>query len=103
MGHDTKSAVNLDSLHGDVVVATLTISLSRAGMMSLSGSITDEHYIAYMLETATQYMRGYHAKQKLGERSPIIVPAHDTALTGTPHEKLLLAARHEIADAMAGK
>ena len=92
----------LDDLHGDTVVATLTITMTRAGVMSLAGSITDEHYIAAMLETASQYMKDYHAKQKLGQRSSIIVPAYDTALVGTPHEKRLLAARDELSDAMVG-
>jgi hypothetical protein len=90
----------LDDLHGDTIVASLTIQMSRAGNMSLAGSITDEAYIQFMLETALQYMKGYHAKQKLGKRSPILVPAYDTALVGTPEEKKLLAARHELSDAM---
>jgi len=91
----------LDDIHGDTVVASLTIQMTRAGMMSLAGSITDEKYIQFMLETALQYMKGYHAQQKLGRRSPILVPAHDTALVGTPEEKKLLAARDALANAMA--
>lgn len=95
--------VNLDDLHGDTVVATLTINLTRAGVMSLAGSITDEKYVLFMLDTARDYMKSYHAQQKLGLRSPILVPAHDTALVGTPEEKKLLAARHELANAMDGR
>lgn len=90
----------LDDIHGDTVVATLTISVTRAGNMSLAGSLTDEAYIQFMLETALQYMKGYHAQQKLGNRSAILVPAHDTALVGTPEEKRLLAARDELSNAM---
>ena len=97
------TAQTLDDLHGDTVVATLTISVTRAGNMSLAGSITDEAYIQFMLETALQYMKGYHAQQKLGNRSAILVPAHDTALVGTPEEKRLLEARHELANAMDGR
>ena len=89
------TAQTLDDLHGDTVVATLTISVTRAGNMSLAGSITDEAYI--------QFMKGYHAQQKLGNRSAILVPAHDTALVGTPEEKRLLEARHELANAMDGR
>jgi hypothetical protein len=92
----------LDDLHGDTTVASITVSLSRDGNMSIAGSITDEHYILYMLDTARDYMRNYHQRQKLGERSSIIVHANDTALVGTPQEKALLAARDELSDAMAG-
>lgn len=92
----------LDDLHGDTCVAQITISLARSGVMRVEGSITDEKFVAYMLDTARDTLRNYHAKQKLGERSPIIVPAYDTALVGTPEEKALLAARHELADAMKG-
>lgn len=92
-------AATLDDLHGDTVVATINISLCRSGMMRIDGSITDEAFTLYMLDTARETMVGYHAKQKLGMRSPILVPAYDTALVGTPEEKQLLAARHELADA----
>lgn len=71
--------------------------------MRIAGSITDEKFVAYMLDTARETLKGYHAKQKLGQRSPIVVPAYDTALVGTPEEQRLLAARHELADAMAGR
>jgi hypothetical protein len=98
----TKDAVTLDALHGDTVVATITITLARSGLMRIDGSITDEKFTAYMLETARETLKNYHAKQKLGQRSPILVPAYDTALVGTPEEKALLAARHDLADAMAG-
>jgi hypothetical protein len=94
------SKQTLDDIHGDTVVASITVELSRAGNMSIAGSITDETYIQYMLETAVQYLKNYHAQQKLGERSPILVPAYDTALVGTEAEKKLLIARHELADAM---
>lgn len=96
-----KSAVSMDALHGDTPVATITITLCRSGLMKIEGAITDEKFVEYMLDTARQTMKGYHAKQKLGERSPIVVPPWDTALTGTPEEKKLIGARDQIADAMA--
>lgn len=89
----------LDDLHGDTVVARISISLCRSGLMKIEGSITDEHFVLHMLDTARETMVGYHAKQKLGERSPILVPAYDTSLVGTPEEKALLAARDELANA----
>lgn len=92
----------MDDLHGDTPVATIEIVLMRSGLMRIAGSITDEKFVQYMLDTAKDTMRNYHAKQKLGQRSPIIVPAYDTALVGTPEEKQLLAARHDLANAMAG-
>ena len=95
--------VSMDDLHGVTTVATVTISLERSGLMKVEGSITDEKFVLYMLDTARDTMKSYHAKQKLGQRSPIIVHANDTALVGTPEEKALLAARHELADAMAGR
>ena len=94
---------DLDDLHGDVPVAFIGITLLRSGVMKMEGSITDEAFVAHMLETARQTMKNYHAQQKLGNRSPILVAADDTSLVGTPEEKRLLAARDEIADAMAGK
>lgn len=92
----------MDDLHGDTPVASIGITLMRSGLMRIDGSITDEKFTAYMLETARETLKNYHAKQKLGQRSSIIVPAHDTALVGTPEEKLLLNARHELANAMVG-
>ena len=95
-------AASLDDLHGDTVVATIEIHLMRSGMMRLSGSITDEAFTLHMLDTARSTMVEYHAKQKLGQRSAILVPADDTSLVGTPEEKRLLAARDELANAMGG-
>lgn len=96
------SPVSMDDLHGDTPVALIELTLYRSGMMKVAGSITDEKYSQYLLDTAKDTLRNYHAKQKLGERSAILVPAHDTALVGTPEEKLLLNARHELANAMTG-
>ena len=93
----------MDDLHGDTIVATIQIDLFRSGMMKMAGSITDEKFVQYMLDTAKETMRNYHAKQKMGLRSSILVPAYDTALVGTPEEKQLLKARDELSDAMAGK
>lgn len=92
-----KQRHNLDDLHGDTPVAFIGITLLRSGVMKMEGSITDEKFVLYMLDTARDTMQNYHAKQKLGERSSIIVNANDTALVGTPQEKALLAARHELA------
>jgi hypothetical protein len=94
------SRFSLDDLHGDTIVSQITITLARSGCMKLEGSITDEKYALYLLETAKDTIVNYHKAQKRGERSSIIVPAHDTALVGTPEEKLLLNARHQLADAM---
>ena len=93
---------SLDDLHGDTPVTVITITLMRSGAMAVQGSITDEKFTQYMLDTAKDTLRNYHVKQKLGLRSPILVPAYDTAIVGTPEEKQLLAARHELADAMEG-
>lgn len=103
MGEFTKDAVNLDDLHGDTPVACIEVVMLRSGMMRIAGSITDEKFAAHMLATAQDTLRSYHAKQKLGQRSPIIVPADDTSLVGTPEEKRLLAARDELANAMVGQ
>ncbi len=93
-------AATLDDLHGDTVVARIELCLMRSGMMRMAGSITDEKFTLHMLDTARQTMVDYHAKQKLGQRSAILVPADDTSLVGTDEEKRLLAARHQLADAM---
>jgi hypothetical protein len=95
--------VSMDDLHGQTVVARLDIRMDRAGNMRLEGSITDEAFALFMLDTARDTLRNYHAKQKLGQRSSILVPAYDTALVGTPEEKKLLAARDELANCMVGK
>lgn len=92
----------LDDLHGDTPVAFIGITLYRSGLMRVDGSITDEKYAKYLLDTARDTLTNYHIQQKLGKRSPIIVEAHDTALVGTPEEKKLLNARHELANAMDG-
>lgn len=90
---------DFDDRHGDTIVATITIQLRRNGAVGISGSITDEMSAKYMLETAADTLRGYHAQQKLGQRSPILVPAHDTAIVGTVEEKQLLQARDELSRA----
>lgn len=95
--------MSLDDLHGDTPVAYIGITLNRSGLMRIDGSITDEKFARYMLDTARETLTNYHIQQKLGKRSSIIVHADDTALVGTPEEKALLAARHELSDAMVGK
>jgi len=89
----------LDDLHGDTVVARITISMARSGMMKVEGSITDYEFANHMLDTARDVVKNYHGRASKAE-SPIIVPAHDTSLVGTDAEKKLLAARHELANAM---
>ena len=89
-----------DDLHGDTVVSEIAIQLRRNGAMSVSGSITDEIYARYLLDTARDTLTNYHLQRTLGLRSQLIVPAHDTALVGTPEEKKLLESRHELANAM---
>ena len=93
---------NLDDLHGDTIVAHIEISMARNGCVRIAGSITDEDFARFLLDTARGTLDNYHIQQKLGNRSAIIVPAYDTAMVGTPEEKKLLAARHELADAMEG-
>ena len=90
----------MEDLHGDTVVAKIEICLMRSGMMRMAGSITDEKFTLHMLDTARQTMVDYHAKQKIGQRSPIIVPADATSLVGTPEEKRLIRARDELDNAM---
>lgn len=90
----------LDDLHGDVVVASVTVTLTRAMNMSINGTITDEDYIVKMLESAADYLRGQQARRNLSDGARMIVPGYDTALHRTPEEAKLIAARHDIADAM---
>lgn len=90
---------DIDHIHGDTVVATITISMALSGMMKVEGSITDYEFANHMLDTARDVVSNYHGRAKLMD-SPLIVPAYDTALVGTESEKKLLAARHELADAM---
>lgn len=88
--------LSVDDLHGDTPVAYIGISLARSGVIKIEGSITDEHFARYMLDTARDTLTNYHIQQKLGNRSPILVHANDTALVGTPEEKALIAARDEL-------
>lgn len=88
---------NLDDLHGDTVVAKITISMARSGMMKVEGSITDYEFAHHMLDTARDVVNNYHGRATKGS---IIVPAYDTSLVGTDSEKKLLKARDELANAM---
>jgi hypothetical protein len=90
----------LDDLHGDTVVANLTLQCFRSGVMSVQGSVTDVPYVLAMLDTAREIVLNSHARRKLTHGDMAIIPAYDTALVGTPEEKLLLEARHQLADAM---
>lgn len=91
---------SLDDLHGDTVVSTLQIKCYRSGVMSVAGSITDLNYALAMLDSARQTLLNSNARRKITHGEAAIIPAYDTALVGTPEEKLLLAARHQLADAM---
>lgn len=93
---------NLDDSHGATVVATISIRMSRDGACRVEGSITDHAFATFLLDTARDVVNNYHQRAKLSEGQAIIVPAYDTALVGTPEEKLLLAARHELSNAMGG-
>lgn len=90
----------LDDLHGDVVVASVTVTVTRALNMAISGTITDEDYIIGMLETAADQMRGQKARRDVANGGTLVVPNYDTALHRTPQEQKLIDARHQIADAM---
>jgi len=90
----------LDDLHGDVVVASVTITLTRALNMAISGTITDEDYILGMLESASDYLRAQKARRDLVHGGTLVVPGYDTALYRTPQEAALIEARHQISDAM---
>ena len=92
----------LDDLHGDTTVATITISMARSGARRVEGSIPDHAFATFLLATARDVVNNYHGRAQLMEGKALIVPAYDTALVGTPEEKRLLAARHELADAMVG-
>lgn len=93
--------MSLDDLHGQTVVAHIDIRMDRAGNMRLAGSITDEAFATMMLKTALETLKNYHIEQKRGNRSGILVRANETALVGTPEEKLLIGARDELSNAMA--
>jgi len=96
------AAVDTDDSFGETVVAEITIRLRRNGCMSVEGSITDEVYARYLLDTARDTLTNYHLQRRLGNRSQLVVPAHDTALTGTPEERKLLEAREELVAAKDG-
>ena len=90
----------LDDLHGDVVVASVTVTLTRALNMAIVGTITDEDYILGMLETAADQLRQQKARRDVANGGTLVVPGYDTALHRTPQEAALIEARHQIADAM---
>lgn len=93
------NSTTLDDLHGDTVVSRITLTMARSGMMKVEGSITDHEFALHLLDTARDVVNRYHGRT-LASGSPLIVPAYDTSLVGTDSEKKLLAARHELANAM---
>ena len=90
-----------DDLHGETVVFELVIQIRRNGCMSVAGSINDCEYAKIVLESAKDSLDTYHARKRLGMET-LFIPAHDTAIIGTPQEKKLLAARDDLANAMGG-
>jgi hypothetical protein len=80
-------------LFEDTVVAFLEIKMRRSGMMSIGGSITDENYVLGMIDTARATLVAQFKQSREGK---IIVPAYDTALTGTEHEKKLIGAVSDL-------
>jgi len=69
---------DLDELQSAQVVCRITLTMDRIGNMKVDGSITDEKIALMMLDTARDVVKSFHAKRRAG--SPIIVPAHDTAM-----------------------
>jgi hypothetical protein len=90
---------DLDNLHGSPVVAKLVIELHRDGSMSVAGSLTDEVYDLFLLDTARDTIKAYHAQRRAGLRGQLVVPAYDTALVGTPEERKLIQARDQLDNA----
>lgn len=83
----------MDPDPADTVVAFLEIKMRRNGMMSIGGSITDERAVLAMIDTArATLVENFKANQD----GRIIVPAYDTALVGTEHEKRLLGAINDL-------
>ena len=93
---------DFDDAHGETVVSRITIQMTRDGACRVEGSITDHAFATFLLDTARDVVNNYHNRAKLAEGKALIVPAYDTALVGTPEEKLLLQARHDLANAMGG-
>lgn len=84
---------NIDELYAGTIVAFLEIKMRRDGMMSIGGSITDETSVLAMIDTARATLVSNFKANREGK---IIVPAYDTALVGTEHEKKLLLATDQL-------
>jgi len=78
---------------GNTVVGFLEIKMRRNGMMSIGGTITDEKSILAMIDTARATLVENFKANREGK---IIVPAYDTALVGTDHEKRLIGAIDDL-------
>jgi len=83
----------MDPDPGDTIVAFLEIKMRRNGMMSIGGSITDEASVLAMIDTARATLVENFRVNREGK---IIVPAYDTALVGTDHEKRLIGAIDDL-------
>jgi hypothetical protein len=94
------SRQTLDDLHGEVAVAQITITMTRNGNCKVEGAITDHDFAKFMLDTARDVVNNFHQRKQIMEGKGVIVPVYDTPLVNTPQEQRLLAARHQIADAM---
>lgn len=68
-----------DDLHGDDVVAALTIAVRRNGAMSVAGAINDYAYAIAMLDSAKDAVRNHHDRQRI-ENGGLIIPAGESAI-----------------------
>ncbi len=73
-GHDR------DELHGDDVVAYLTVAVRRNGAMSVEGCIENLEYSLAMLEAAKDSVRNHHDRQRV-MNGGLIIPANETPLS----------------------
>jgi len=90
----------LDDVHGETVVAQITISMARSGNCKVEGAITDHSFANFMLDTARDVVNNYHSRTQLLSGKGVIVPVYDTPLVRTEHEQRLIDARNEISDSM---
>jgi hypothetical protein len=73
-------AIDPDDLHGDAVVAYLSIKVRRNGAMSVEGCIYQEKYALAMLDTARDCIRRQNDRKRIEDAGGLLIPAHDTAL-----------------------
>lgn len=90
----------LDDIHGDTVVAQITISMARSGNCKVEGAITDHSFANFMLDTARDVVNNYHSRGQLLAGKGVIVPVYDTPLVHTEQEQRLLDARNQLDNAL---